>query len=501
MAAQSLGRGALPAPQKDKPKEITFEIADGLGHALRRLAVDFDLVKMAGRGGSSATERGGDNLSGGFCAANRAAIARCAHEKPSKWATFTSKCALMRYFRPELTQLKAQENSTILSQKNIDAHLKLLSVVLAFDDSRPKQQHAAPSIDVQAVRARLVVAPWMLVGLLEPEEVIRHWCAFPSACLASTGPRGRAHIELFGVRFGRVPPPGLSASWHRWASVLLHMQWARAMPALQPTPRGHELHSLELQGHTRLPMNVWARGWRRRIFGEGGGDEGIDEGGDVGAGDAGGDAGGGGEGGGGGCVVNTSLHPRTAAHLFDEAEMVAFYELMEQFAYKPPNQAVEALASRLGMTAAVACTSFVRKELAALAMMAQTRVAQVATDHGRAAGALAQRRRALRLHALGNVQAQAVSVRQALAARVAVVADAATANDDDDEGVEGGAGDKRALPRAPTSRLTAEELRSALGVRCCEGSPLFPKCVLPIRASGGARACFLCAPPKGPEEC
>ena len=97
----------------------------------------------------------------------------------------------------------------------------------------------------------------------------------------------------------------------------------------------------------------------------------------------------------------------------------------------------------------------------------------------------------------GNVQAQAVSVRQALAARVAIVADSATANDDDDnEGVEGGAGDKRS-PRAPTARLTAEELRSALGVRRCEGSPLFPECVLPMRASGGARACFLCAPPRG----
>ena len=89
-------------------------------------------------------------------------------------------------------------------------------------------------------------------------------------------------------------------------------------------------------------------------------------------------------------------------------------------------------------------------------------------DRGRAAGACAQRRRALRLHALGNVQAQVVSVRQALTARVAVVADAAAANDDDD-GVE---------------------LRSALGVRCCEGSPLFPECVLPMRC---ARMLPVCA--------
>lgn len=51
-------------------------------------------------------------------------------------------------------------------------------------------------------------------------------------------------------------------------------------------------------------------------------------------------------------------------------------------------------------------------------------------DCGRAAGACAQRRRALRLHALGNVQAQVMSVRQALTARVAVVADAAAANDE-----------------------------------------------------------------------
>ena len=57
-----------------------------------------------------------------------------------------------------------------------------------------------------------------------------------------------------------------------------------------------------------------------------------------------------------------------------------------------------------------------------------------------------------------------------------------------------------AAPRAhpgPMPRLTAGELRSALGVRRCEGSPLFPVCVLPMRASGGARACFLCAPPRG----
>ena len=97
-----------------------------------------------------------------------------------------------------------------------------------------------------------------------------------------------------------------------------------------------------------------------------------------------------------------------------------------------------------------------------------------------------------RSDALGHVQAQV----QALAARV-IVANAAAAATADDDGVEGGAGDERALPRAPLPRLTAEELRSALGVRCCEGSPLFPECVLPMRASGGARACFLCAPPKG----
>ena len=98
----------------------------------------------------------------------------------------------------------------------------------------------------------------------------------------------------------------------------------------------------------------------------------------------------------------------------------------------------------------------------------------------------------LRLHALGNVQAQVVSVRQALTARVAVVADAAAANDDDD-GVEGGAGDRRVLPCAPLPRLTAEELRSALGVRCCEGSPLFPECVLPMRLGRCARMLPVCA--------
>ena len=97
----------------------------------------------------------------------------------------------------------------------------------------------------------------------------------------------------------------------------------------------------------------------------------------------------------------------------------------------------------------------------------------------------------MRLHALGNVQAQVVSVRQALTARVAVVADAAAANDDDD-GVEGGAGDvRRVLPRAPLPRLTAEELRSALGVRCCEGSPLFPECAADARRC--ARMLPVCA--------
>ena len=168
--------------------------------------------------------------------------------------------------------------------------------------------------------------------------------------------------------------------------------------------------------------------------------------------------------------------------------MTAFYELMERCVYQPPDEAVEALAAELGMTAAVART-FVRKELAALAKMAQMRAAHAAMDRGRAAGALAQRRRALRLHALGHVQAQV----RAFAVR-AIVADA---NDDDDDGVEGGAGGERALPRAPMPRLTAGELRSALGVRRCEGSPLFPECVLPMRASGGASACFLCAPPRG----
>jgi hypothetical protein len=156
-----------------------------------------------------------------------------------------------------------------------------------------------------------------------------------------------------------------------------------------------------------------------------------------------------------------------------------------------PIEAVEALAAELGMTAAVART-FVRKELAALAKMAQTRSVHAAMDRGRGVGARAQQRRALRLHALGHVQAQV----HALAAR-AIVADAAAANDDDENGVDGGAGNERALPRAPMPRLTAEELRSALGVRRCEGSPLFPECVLPMRASGGASACFLCAPPRG----
>ena len=99
--------------------------------------------------------------------------------------------------------------------------------------------------------------------------------------------------------------------------------------------------------------------------------------------------------------------------------MTAFYELMERCAYQPPDEAVEALAAELGMTAAVART-FVRKELAALAKMAQTRSAHAAMDRGRAVGARAQQRRALRLHALGHVQAQV----HALAAR-AIVADAA----------------------------------------------------------------------------
>ena len=200
--------------------------------------------------------------------------------------------------------------------------------------------------------------------------------------------------------------------------------------------------------------------------------------------------GGGGKGGGKGVSLRAL---RTAAHIFTETEMTAFYELMERCAYRPPDEAVEALAAELGLTVAVART-FVRKELAELAKMAQTRSAKMAQtrsahaamDRGRAAGARAQRRRALRLHALGHVQAQV----QALAARV-IVADAAAAATADDDGVEGGAGDERALPRAPLPRLTAEELRSALGVRCCEGSPLFPECVLPMCASGGARACFL----------
>jgi len=125
--------------------------------------------------------------------------------------------------------------------------------------------------------------------------------------------------------------------------------------------------------------------------------------------------GGGGEGGGKG----VSLRLRTAAHIFTETEMTAFYELMERCAYRPPDEAVEALAAELGLTVAVART-FVRKELAELAKMAQTRSAHAAMDRGRAAGARAQRRRALRLHALGHVQAQV----QALAARV-IVADAA----------------------------------------------------------------------------
>jgi hypothetical protein len=203
--------------------------------------------------------------------------------------------------------------------------------------------------------------------------------------------------------------------------------------------------------------------------------------------------GGGGEGGGKG----VSLRLRTAAHIFTETEMTAFYELMERCAYRPPDEAVEALAAELGLTVAVART-FVRKELAELAKMAQTRSAHAAMDRGRAAGARAQRRRALRLHALGHVQAQV----QALAARV-IVADAAAAATADDDGVEGGAGDERALPRAPLPRLTAEELRSALGVRCCEGSPLFPECVLPMRASGGcARMLPVCAAQRrgGPAE-
>ncbi len=61
--------------------------------------------------------------------------------------------------------------------------------------------------------------------------------------------------------------------------MLLHVQWARAMPDLQPTAREDKLH--RLLGHTRVPMQVWARGWRARIFGlTRGGDEG--EGGDEG---------------------------------------------------------------------------------------------------------------------------------------------------------------------------------------------------------------------------
>jgi hypothetical protein len=147
--------------------------------------------------------------------------------------------------------------------------------------------------------------------------------------------------------------------------VLLHVQWARAMPDLQPTAREDELH--RLLGHTRVPMQVWARGWRARIFSlTRGGDEG--EGGDEGGGDegrggeggGGGDEGGGGGGKGGGKGVSLRLR---MAHIFTETEMTAFYELMKRCAYRPPDEAVEALAAELGLTAAVART-FVRKELA-----------------------------------------------------------------------------------------------------------------------------------------
>ena len=168
--------------------------------------------------------------------------------------------------------------------------------------------------------------------------------------------------------------------------------------------------------------------------------------------------GGGGEGGGKG----VSLRLRTAAHIFTETEMTAFYELMERCAYRPPDEAVEALAAELGLTAAVART-FVRKELAELAKMAQTQSAHAAMDRGRAAAAAAAA---------------------------------------DDDGVEGGAGDERSLPRAPLPRLTAEELRSALGVRCCEGSPLFPECAADARLGRCARMLPVCAAQRrgGPAE-
>ena len=110
-----------------------------------------------------------------------------------------------------------------------------------------------------------------LMGLADPESVLAHWCAFPAACLAGAHRCFRRTVR---------PRP---ATWAiSLVAAVVDRAPARAEgtgDARPSTAREDKLH--RLLGHTRVPMQVWARGWRARIFGlTRGGDEG--EGGDEG---------------------------------------------------------------------------------------------------------------------------------------------------------------------------------------------------------------------------
>jgi hypothetical protein len=67
--------------------------------------------------------------------------------------------------------------------------------VLRRTNPAPPTMAPPPTRHISVARACIAVPSWLVQGLANPESVLAHWCAFPAACLAATGPRGGTPVD------------------------------------------------------------------------------------------------------------------------------------------------------------------------------------------------------------------------------------------------------------------------------------------------------------------
>ena len=71
----------------------------------------------------------------------------------------------------------------------------LVDVLRRTNPAPPTMAPPPTRQDISVARACIAVPSWLVQGLANPESVLAHWCAFPAACLAATGPRGGTPVD------------------------------------------------------------------------------------------------------------------------------------------------------------------------------------------------------------------------------------------------------------------------------------------------------------------